>query len=125
MEKIYVLTAGCYSDYHIVTATTDYELAVKIQEKYNRGITYEDDLCRIEEYNDAEEMLLTFWNIEFDEKGNVCQVAARLPSTYDSSSVYFYRDKSSLVRLFAEDYETAVKSAAERRAKILAEREGL
>lgn len=125
MDKIYVITSGAYSDYHIVTATTDYNLALKIKEKYDRYITREDDVFCIEEYDDAEEMLLTFWDIVFDEKGNVSQVKALLPDTYESPSAYFYRDKSSCVRLFAKDYETAVKSAAERRAKILAEREGL
>ena len=33
--KIYVVTKGCYSDYHIITATTDEKLAYKIKEKFN------------------------------------------------------------------------------------------
>ena len=33
--KIYVVTKGYYSDYHIITATTDKELAYRIEETFN------------------------------------------------------------------------------------------
>ena len=34
--KIYVVTRGVYSDYHIITATTDKALAERIAKKFDR-----------------------------------------------------------------------------------------
>lgn len=125
MSKIYVITSGIYSDYHIVTATTDYNLALKIKEKYDRYITNEDDVLCIEEYDDAEEMFLPFWYVPFDENGNVMGAYEREVDSRNRPEVCFSKGRVFAVDLFAKDYETAIKSAAERRAKALAEREGL
>ena len=56
MLKIYVLTKGCYSDYHIITATTDYELACKIKDRFDKiNSEWSDEKVNIEIYEDAEE----------------------------------------------------------------------
>ena len=65
-DKHYVVTQGCYSDYHIVAVTTDREIAEKIAAKF----TTKYDECCIEEYHDAMAMLRPAWIVYFDISGN-------------------------------------------------------
>lgn len=125
-KKIYVITQGVYSDYHIVAATTDYELAKKIAAKFT---TRYDD-CEIEEYDDAEVMLRPAYRIYFDASGNV-DSTDECKDAYDYSGIgkcneYGYGFNSKMrVTVSADDPESAIKIAAEKRAKYLAEKLGL
>jgi hypothetical protein len=50
---IYIITKGCYSDYHICAATTDKGRAEQLRELfYNDGTMYPDDV-NIEEFRDG------------------------------------------------------------------------
>jgi hypothetical protein len=49
MKKIYIVTAGEYSDYHIVRVFEDKDLAVKYVDAVNLS-SEEYDECDIEEY---------------------------------------------------------------------------
>ena len=49
--KVYVITQGCYSDYHICAVATDEEKA-KLLKKY---YSCRDDIAEIEEYDTEEE----------------------------------------------------------------------
>lgn len=112
--KIYVVTDGMYSDYHILTATTDLALAEKIAKKF---------CAEIEEYENAEVMLRPLWFIRFDKNGNVCECReetdgygyeyAGLCNFDVSGQVYTY--------IVADTVDRAIKAGAERRAKFLAE----
>ena len=124
-EKIYVVTKGVYSDYHIVMATTDHELAKKIAAKFDENY----DTTRIEEYGDAELMLRPAWDVYFDKAGNVIETE-ECRDEYD----YQYLGKcherrwgncALVVTVSADDLESAIKIAAEKRAKYLAEKLGL
>lgn len=126
-EKIYVVTQGEYSDYHIVAATTDYELAKKIAAKFSD--TYHD--CEIEEYIDAEIMIGPAWIIYFDKAGNVestreCDCAydySHIGKVYENN-IYWGRP-GIWVYVSADNLESAIKIAAEKHAKYLAEKLGL
>lgn len=128
-EKIHVVTSGCYSDYHIVAATLDKELAEKIAAKFSGG--YDD--CDIEEYDDAEVMLKSAWYIYFDKAGNVCDTTEcdseygyhRIGEVHENKSSYYGRNFHIYVVVSADDLESAIKIAAEKRAKYLAEKLGL
>ena len=120
-----MVTEGDYSDYHIITATTDHELAKKIAARFSD----QWDKPRIEVYDNAEIMLKPAWSISFDKDGNVI-------STYDCNSAYDYEyvgeccerrwGKCTLaITVSADDLESAIKIAAEKRAKYLAEKLGL
>lgn len=125
-EKIYVVTQGCYSDYHIVAATLDKKLAEKIAAKFSDQ--YDD--CRIEEYGDAEVMLRPAYAIYFNDSGNV-------DSTHECKDAYDYSglgncneyrygfNRKMRVTVSADNLESAIKIAAEKRAKYLAEKLGL
>lgn len=124
-EKIYVVTKGCYSDYHIVAATTDYDLAKKIAAKFDEDY----DTTQIEEYEDAEVMLKPAWEINFDIAGNVINTNG-CTSEYDYENIGKCHERrwgncDLSVTVSADDLESAIKIAAEKRAKYLAEKLGL
>ena len=121
-EKIYVVTKGDYSDYHIVAATLDKELAEKIAAKF----TDDWDTCDVEEYDDAEVMMRPAWFIYFDKTGNVIGTRA-CDSSYDYFRIgrcwpYEYGQQGIGVAVTANDLESAIKIAAEKRAQYLAEK---
>lgn len=53
MGKIYVITAGSYSDYHICGATTDYDRAVDMVSKLRRLGGYVTKDAEIEAFDDG------------------------------------------------------------------------
>lgn len=128
-DKIYVVTQGSYSDYHIVAVTMDRDIAEKIVAKFSNDWGE----CEIEEYGDAEVMLKPAWRIYFDKDGNVCETA-ECDSDYDYScigevcekkNIYFGRNYHIHAVVSADDLDSAIKIAAEKRAKYLAEKLGL
>lgn len=126
MLKIYVLTKGCYSDYHIITATTDYELACKIKDRFDKiNSEWSDEKVNIEIYEDAELYLKPNYFIRFDKQGNVVEA-------YEDTSEYGYDRYSGLdvkggyfTTITTDNKESAIKIAAEKRAMFLAEKEGI
>ena len=121
-EKIYVITRGDYSDYHIITATTDKKIADKIAKKFN---------AEVETYDDSEIYLKDIYVLGFNPQGNVAY-CDKATSEYDypiSDRIYYTGDskKNICVRLEveADDEQSAIKIGAEKRAKFLAEQEGI
>lgn len=123
-EKIYVVTRGTYSDYHIITATTDYDKAVAIKEKFSTK--YEE--AKIEEYNDCDLKMKTLWCVRFERDGSVIECA-------QTKSVYEYEYGINVCKLcirgqiythvIADTHEEAIKIAAEKRAEFIAGQLGL
>jgi hypothetical protein len=128
-EKIYVVTQGNYSDYHIVAATLDRKIAEKIAAKFST----KRDECDIEEYDDAEVMLKPAWYIYFDKSGNVCDTTEcnsdyeyqHVGEVYENKSLYYGGNYHIRAAVSADDLESAIKIAAEKRAMYLAEKLGL
>ena len=126
MLKIYVLTKGCYSDYHIITATTDYELACKIKDRFDKiNSEWSDEKVNIEIYENAELYLKPNYFIRFDKQGNVVEA-------HEDTSEYGYDRYSGLdvkggyfTTITTDNKESAIKIAAEKRAMFLAEKEGI
>ena len=124
---IYVVTKGSYSCYRIVAATLDKKLANKIAKKFSDDC----DVCRVEEYPDAEVMLKSMWLIYFKTSGEV-YICRQSNDEYD-----YHKGRSNIiettykglydliVHVEADTKEAAIKIAAEKRAKYLAERDGL
>jgi hypothetical protein len=123
--KVYVITRGIYSDYHIITATTDEALASKIAEKYSIGLHDPDDRPQVEVYENAEETLLPYWDITFNASGEVAKIKCIEQPTIINSDFYVRWDGSAYGGVFAPNCEAAIKIAAEKRAKALAEKQGL
>lgn len=123
--KIYVVTRGEYSDYSIITAALDRNLAEAVAKKFS---SKHDEAC-VEEFEDAELMLKPCWIVAFREDGSVEEVKSV------SNDYYHYQNagecwvpwgrESVSVSVVADDSESAIKIAAEKRAKFLAEKEGI
>lgn len=123
--KIYVVTQGIYSDYHIITATTDEALANKIAKKYSADILDEDERAQVEVFENAEETLLPYWVVDFAGNGDVEKIVNTKPYSGANSEIYIRKDKTAIAHVFAANSEAAIKIAAEKRAKALAEKQGL
>ena len=124
--KIYVLTKGDYSDYHIITATTDYKLAKQIKEKFEKEDSIWSEEVYIEIYENAEFYMRPCWFLRFDKSGDVIE------ATNDTSEYSYKEMRDGLdvqgnyyVNLIADDLESAIKIGAEKRAMFLAEKEGI
>lgn len=113
--KIYVVTDGEYSDYHIITATADLSVAKKVAKKFGG---------EIEEYENAEVMLQPLWLILFEKNGDVCECKeASWDLCYESAGLCRFDIKGRVyVYIIADSIERAIKAGAERRAKFLAEK---
>ena len=120
--KIYVVTKGCYSDYHIITATTDEELAYRIKEKFN-GNGYDE--TKVEIFEDAEIFMKSCYFMRFDKCGNVIEFE-------EEKDEYWYDEDDGedsqgnfYVSVVTDDEEKAIKIGAEKRAMRLAQKNGL
>lgn len=134
--KVYVITSGTYSDYHICAVATDIERAEKLAMLYTDNC----DEASIEEYDTEDDtealQALDFsrlpFRVKFDVLGEVQDVGRYgfdhfEPKTYWSLAPTLGNlDKTRLiVMLYAPDEEAAVKIAAEKRAEFLARVGGL
>ena len=132
--KVYVITKGSYSDYHICAVATDKEKAEKLAEIY----TDRWDDAEVEEYDtDATIDVLNGripYAIRFDMRLNMRNASNELEwrvSPFTPGVVEeplyggFKNEKQLVVRLYALDETTAIKVAAEKAAEFLAQKEGL
>lgn len=122
--KIYVVTQGEYSDYHIITATTDKSIAEAVAKKFEHDYYRKPD---IEVYENAEVYLKPCWSVWFDACGAVTEIdACRSSYQYeDVGKVCRYDFGQTRVCVSADDETAAIKIAAEMRAKFLAQKAGL
>lgn len=122
--KVYVITKGDYSEYHICAVETDNEKAQILKEKFST----EWSPASIEEFDTENYNPIfqskKFYNIYFDKNGNV-------KKTYEDGLEYFdpndnpvtiFRDGDVKVDVFAFDQKSAIKIAAEKRAIELSKR---
>ena len=120
--KIYVVTKGNYSDYHIVAATLVKERAEEIAKRFSDK--WEE--CNIEEYEDSEAALKPYWNVKF--KNGISECVSVGASSYVLrylNDVEEYEDGRLDVSVAADTPEEAIKIAAEKCAEYLAKKEGI
>lgn len=123
--KIYVVTKGQYSDYHIVAATLDKEKAEKIAKRFSDKW----DDCAVEEYEDCEVDLRPYWDVRF-KKGTSDIVRCEhsgIGEYYMDALNKFQIDINKNLRVIvaADTSEEAIKIASEKRAEYLAKKEGV
>ena len=120
--KIYVVTKGCYSDYHIITATTDEKLAYEIRDKFN-GDSWNE--AYVETYEDAELFMKPCYFIRFDKDGNVIELKEMGSEYYYDQGYGIDVKENFYVSVVADNKKAAIKIGAERRAMYLAQENGL
>lgn len=124
--KIYVITKGEYSDYHICAVATDLEKANALAEYYSDRY----DAAEVEEYDtdDAPDPTKGKWmyRVRFAPSGDVADINQVLPD-YCDKKTWEYTNEPGYVYacVQADNEEAAIKIGAERRAKYLAEKMGL
>lgn len=104
MEKIYAVTKGSYSAYHIIALTTDKERAEHIAKIFSDGW----DDAEVEEFEDSKcgesGMIYTYHSrCDFVELDDYCQ--------NEEEGVHEYKDGVYTVYVFASDKECAKKKA--------------
>ena len=123
---IYVITAGAYSEYHVVAATTNRERAIEIRDWYiaEYGGWYYATDCKIEAYEDGLKTPPLWWEVVIYNDGRA------KATEYCDDEVYIDQSGDMLtygyiVDVNAETEEEAIKIASEKRAMYLAEKEGI
>lgn len=114
--KIYIITKGDYSDYHICNVTTDYEKAKRYKKAYSENL---GEAC-IEVYEDGENGKDNYcW--AYDPVSNTATI-----SEYNEKEIMKNREgKICSVYVYAPDEKHAIKKAQDMIAKYKAEQAGL
>lgn len=134
--KIYIITMGRYSDYHICAVATDEKQAEKLAKMYSNNF----DTAGVEEYDTEEylDRLAAFddnrlpYSVNFNDKGEVISVWRQGTDGFEPRIQERTRKYSHLfdgerlrVYIYAPNEEAAVKIAAEKRAEYLAKKEAI
>lgn len=125
--KVYVITKGEYSEYHICAVSTDKEKANMLRDKYSNG----DNCAYIEVFDtEKEEMVLKYEHIymcKYHNKNHEIDVNLRL--TFDYVYPQDFNVKKAKYGLYtyvlANTLEDAIKIASDKFAKYRAENMGL
>ena len=130
--KIYVITKGCYSDYHICAVATDPEQAEKLAKIFSDRY----DEADVEEFDTEAAVDLTRgripWELTFTTTGNMRYGPRNMAENTDAfepgirvSPATPWSPERLIVSVYAPNEEAAVKIAAEKRAEFLTQRAGL
>ena len=119
-DKIYIITDGECSNYSILGATTDKEVADKFAEKWDARIE-EFDMLKMEDFIYIQNKKT--YNILMDKHGN-SEPGYSYSKEDFKTEWHFWRDKNGLLKIsvicWAYDYEHAVKISNEVRTQLLA-----
>lgn len=124
--KVYVITKGSYSDYHICAVATDPEEAEKLAKIYSDRW----DDAEVEEYDTEEHPDWLCGRVPYEV--TFFRRCGPSWSLWDSScpftpavDIYEGTSVEMKVRVYAPEVETALKIAQDKRAEYLAHRAGI
>lgn len=123
VQKVYVITKGCYSDYHICTITADPELAKRLVKIYS------DDFndAEIEEYKLNECNKRQLYGVVFDKHGNIVKIKADEyePQREEGVDTWSESDDDITFWVYAKNIDYAEKIAQDKRAEYIAKKENV
>ena len=121
--KIYVVTQGEYSDYHIEGVTLDRQKAERWVELYNDSVGKYHDDAQIEEYESDSFGAngLYLWQVDTDFGEVNCSVFCGRGPEWN----YIDCDGDFHVTVMAKDRDHALKAAFDKVAMLRAKREGI
>ena len=90
--KVYVITSGDYSDYHIIGVTDKKEVAEQYKKLHDNAVIVYDH-CEIEEYDTDDIFVLSqedsrTWEIEFDKIKNIITAREVYPQKESLESLW-------------------------------------
>ena len=134
MEYIYAVTAGAYSDYHIVALCSDRNKADKICEVYNRSYTFGGwGAASVKEYKDGGRIDLDrpVFEVSIDrdlykakELIGEDKVEAVCENWHPFNQIYT-NGASLFLDIYADSREQAIKIAQDKYAEYKARKEGI
>lgn len=126
--KVYVITRGSYSEYHICAVTTDPEEAEKLAKIYSDRY----DTAEVEEYDTEEHQDWLCGRVPYEvifwRSHQTPHLSLLAPSAAFTPGVKVDPRLGSVemkVLLYAPDAETALKIAQDKRAEYLAQQAGI
>lgn len=123
-DKVYIITKGDYSDYHICAVTLDEERAEKLRKMYSDSIND----ANIEEYVPNEAKPIFLYGVQFSRDGNVMSYRADEYDLKDEGYVEYEYDgyeQYYVVWVKAKDEDHALKIAQDRLAEYKAKEAGI
>lgn len=122
--KIYVITKGEYSSYHIVGATTDEKLAKKLQKIHNNKFCE----ARVETYEDSYKEMLPIYEVFANLDGKILEINRQdVPLYHLKKDIGLLQTTPSgyILNIQAEDKGVASKIFYDTLAQHKAEKEGI
>lgn len=119
MGKVYLVTEGWYSDYHICGVFSSEEKAKEAMALLSDGEMEEFELDPVSPHPPG----MTFWFVEMQRDGAACEarrISVSLADKTAEESAPLSGGKSWRFTMWARDREHAVKIANERRIQMLA-----
>ena len=127
--KVYIITAGQYSNNRICAVAENPEKAEILRQIYDRKTGHDHVEIRVYDTDDYDPEYVgrPFYEVWLDDKGNLMLCDEQDDTCWYGDMTYHFRraDNHFFITLYADNEEAAVKIAAETRAKALAEKLGL
>lgn len=130
MKTFYAVTAGCYSDYHIVAITDSKERADNIAKIYN-GDGWNSD-TEVEEFFDSESKDEVFYDVWYETNGNYNVEPQEFNKNYKFNNINIIEENAKhddwwkyRVLVMAKDRTHAIKIAQDLWAEYKAKKEGV
>ena len=135
MEYIYAVTAGAYSDYHIVALCSDRNKAEKICEVYNRSYTFGGwGEASVKEYRDGSRIDLDRPVFEVSIYGDLYEAKElsgedKIEAVYENwhpfNLIYTNNGTFFFLDIYADSKEQAIKIAQDKYAEYSARKAGI
>lgn len=129
--KVYVITSGRYSDYHIDAVAVDRDRAELLKKWYSRAESWSGD-AKIEVFDTDEDGLIRgeprrVWNFDINEKGVVFDGKEEwtFEGNFENQFGFSHGGLIFFAKVVARDKDVAKKIAIDTRTQMLAERFGL
>lgn len=130
MKTFYAVTAGSYSDYHIIAITDSKERADNIAKIYS-GNGWNAD-ARVEEFFDSESKNEAFYNVRYKTNGSYNVKLQEFDKNYKFDNINIIEENANHndwwkygVFVMAKDENHAIKIAQDLWAEYKAKKEGI
>lgn len=128
--KIYIVTEGCYSDYHIEEVFLDKEKAYNYARLHCSGDGHVEEFDTLDnDYEIITPKIVEYYTVILTTKGELINctkhVYEQFPNMEDFEDTFSIYNKKFFYNIVADSKEKAIKIARDKRAQYLAEMYGI